>query len=195
MAAVRADRLASLLIAFGLVLRIGRYLQDRSLWLDETYLALNLMSRSYSGLTGSLDFEQGAPIGFLALEKFAISALGDSERSFRLFPLLAGLASLVLFWRLALRFLDRRSALLALALFAILEPFVYYSSETKQYSFDVLVALGIFLLFDHALSSDRLGWLAALFVVGIAAPVFSHPCGLRPRRNGIRVAARCSRHT
>jgi 4-amino-4-deoxy-L-arabinose transferase-like glycosyltransferase len=73
------------------------------------------------------------------------------------------------------RLLDRRSALLALAFFAILEPFVYYSSETKQYSFDVLLALVIFLLFDHALSSDRLRWWAPLFVVGTVAPLFSHP--------------------
>ena len=58
---------------------------------------------------------------------------------------------------------------------SILEPFVYYSSETKQYSFDVLVALVIFLLFDHVLSSDRLRWWVALFVAGAVAPFFSHP--------------------
>ncbi len=174
-AAVRSNPLVGFLIAFGVVLRVGRYLHDRSLWLDEASLALNLTSRSYSHLVGRLDFDQGAPFGFLMLEKLAISTLGDSERVFRLLPLLAGIASLFVFWRVASRFLDQSSALLALAFFVVLEPFVYYSAETKQYSFDVLVTLVLVLLFDHALSSDRVRPLAGYLVAGLAAPWFSFP--------------------
>jgi hypothetical protein len=171
---VRAHPVVTILLAIGLVLRIGRYLHYRSLWLDEASLAVNLTSRSYSHLFGTLDFEQGAPVGFLLLEKFAISTFGDSERVFRLFPLLAGIASLFVFWRVAVRFLDRSSAMLALAFFAVMEPFVYYSSETKQYSFDVLMTLLIVWTFDRALSSERLGPLAAYAVVGAFAPWVSH---------------------
>src|SRR4029079_6991851 len=138
-ALVRAHPVVTILLGIGLVLRIGRYLHDRSLWLDEASLAVNLTSRSYSHLFGTLDFEQGAPVGFLLLEKFAISTFGDSERVFRLFPLLAGIAARLFCWRVAVRSLDRSAAMLALAFFAVLEPFVYYSSETKQYSFDVLM--------------------------------------------------------
>lgn len=163
------------LIAVGVLLRLGRYLQHRSLWLDESTLALNLMSRSYSHLFGRLDFDQGAPVGFLALEKLAIGALGDSERVFRLFPLLAGIASVFVFWRVAVRFLDRPAALLALAFFAVLEPFVYYSSETKQYSFDVLVALLLLWLFDRAATSGRGRDLLAFCAFGVVAPWLSHP--------------------
>jgi len=173
-ALVRAHPVVTILLAIGLVLRIGRYLHDRSLWLDEASLAVNLTSRSYSHLFGTLDFEQGAPVGFLLLEKFAISTLGDSERVFRLFPLLAGIASLFVFWRVAVRFLDRSAAMLALAFFAVLEPFVYYSSETKQYSFDVLMTLLILWTFDRALSSERLGPLAVFASVGIVSPWLSH---------------------
>lgn len=173
--AVRAHPLAASLIVFGVVLRVGRYLQDRSLWLDEASLAVNLTSRSYSRLFGTLDFDQGAPYGFLVLEKLAISTLGDSERVFRLFPLLAGIASLFVFWRLATRFLDRPAALLALAFFTVLEPFLFYSSETKQYSFDVLVALVLVWLFDRAASTSRVRPLAAFAVAALAAPWFSYP--------------------
>lgn len=172
---IRTHPLAPLLIVLGVGLRVGRYLQDRSIWLDEAMLALNLTSRSYSHLFGTLDFEQGAPPAFLLLEKFAISAFGDSERVLRLFPLLAGIASVPLFWGVASRFLHRTSALVALAFFAVLEPFVYYSSETKQYAFDVLVALVLVWLFDRALSSDRLMPIAVFAVAGYAAPWFSHP--------------------
>lgn len=173
-AAVRAHPLVAVLIGVGVVLRVGRFFHDRSLWLDESLLALNLSTRSYSHLFGTLDFEQGAPPGFLILEKLAISVVGDSERAFRLFPLLAGIASLFVFSRVASRFLDRASALLALTFFAVLEPFVYYSTETKQYSFDVLTALVLVWLFDRALSTDRRTPLAVYGVAGFVAPWFSH---------------------
>jgi dolichyl-phosphate-mannose-protein mannosyltransferase len=163
------------LIGLGILLRIGRYLHDRSLWLDEANIALNVMSRSYSDLFGALDWDQGAPVGFLVLEKLAVGAFGDSERVFRLFPLLAGIASVFVFWRVALRFLDRGTALLALAFFTVLEPFVYYSSETKPYSFDVLVALLLLWLFDRALVSGRLRDILAIAALGIVAPWLSHP--------------------
>lgn len=161
-------------LAFAVVLRVGRYLHDRSLWLDEAQLALNIMSHSYGELFGKLDFAQGAPVGFLLLEKLSISVFGDSERAFRLFPLLAGLASIFVFWRVALRFLERDAALLAMAFFAVLGSLIFYSAETKQYSFDVLTALVLVWAFDRAVSGGYRDW--ALFAIaGVAAPWFSHP--------------------
>jgi len=162
-------------IAVAVGLRVGRYLHDRSLWLDESQLALNIMSHSYGELFGKLDFAQGAPVGFLLLEKLTISALGDSERAFRLFPLLAGLASVFVFWRVALRFAGREAGLLAMAFFAVLGSLIFYSAETKPYSFDVLTALVLLWLFDRAFTSGRFRDWAVFALVGIAAPWFSHP--------------------
>jgi hypothetical protein len=164
---------AAFLICLGVGLRLDRFLHYRSLWLDEATLALNLMSRSYGQLFHALAFDQGAPAGFLVLEKLAISLFGDGERAFRLFPFLAGAASVVVFWRVALRFLDRRAALLALAFFAVMEPFVYYSAETRPYSFDVLAALVLVWLFDRAVSSEALWPSVAFAAAGIVAPWFS----------------------
>jgi 4-amino-4-deoxy-L-arabinose transferase-like glycosyltransferase len=161
--------------AIAVVLRIARYAADRALWLDEAALALNITTRSYSHLFGHLDFDQGAPVGFLALEKFSFRLFGDAVWAARLPSFLAGLLVIPLFWRLASRFLDRTTALFAFALFAVLEPFVYYSSELKQYGFDVLVAVALALLFDRAFERPtvrRVAELSALAVVGVW---FSHP--------------------
>ena len=161
------------LIAVGFVLRLVRFLHYRSLWLDEATLALNVMSRSYTHLVTSLDFAQGAPAGFLVLEKLSISLFGDSERAFRLVPFLAGIAALFVFWRVALRFLGRHTALLALAFFSCMECFVYYGSETRPYELDVLAALVLLLLFDRALETRSAGRFAAFAAAGIVAPWFS----------------------
>jgi len=61
----------------------------------------NLINRSFAGLWQPLDWQQGAPVGFLMLQKSAITLLGTSEFAMRLIPLLAGISSLVLFFFLA----------------------------------------------------------------------------------------------
>ena len=173
---------AGALIAVGIVLRLVRFLHYRSLWLDEATLALNIMSRSYSQLVRSLDFAQGAPAGFLALEKLSISMFGDSERAFRLVPLLAGIASLFVFWRVAQRFLDPYAALLALAFFSFMECFVYYGAETRPYELDVLATLVLLLLFDRVLESRQ---------ASVASPPSRRP-GSSPR-GSLSARSSCSR--
>ena len=66
-------RLASwalwLAVVVGALLRLERYLSNRSLWLDESLLALNLREKSLHGVLGTLDYNQSAPAGFLVIEK------------------------------------------------------------------------------------------------------------------------------
>jgi hypothetical protein len=169
------------LIALGGVLRLRQYLVNRSLWLDEAMLALNIIERDFRGLLKPLDHEQGAPLGFLQLEKLAATLFGNGELSLRLLPLLAGCASLVLFYLLIRRMLAPAGTLTALALFAISPTLVYYSSEVKQYSFDVFIALLLLLLaFRAQLSLSVAGdpspvtrYLLPVF--GALALWFSHP--------------------
>jgi hypothetical protein len=163
------------LVVVGIVLRAVRYFSDRSLWVDEAALALNLTTRSYSRLFGTLDFDQGAPIGFLMIEKAALGVFGDAEWALRLPSFVAGLVALAVFWLLAVRFLERAAALLALALFAVLEPFVYYSAELKQYGFDVLVAIALALLFDRAFERPTVRRIAVLGAAAVAGVWLSHP--------------------
>lgn len=164
------------IVVFAAALRTFRFASDRSLWLDESYLALNLMSKSYSQLAGTLDFNQGAPVGYLFLEKVAVGLFGDGEYALRLPSFLAGLASVVVFVDVARRYLPRAAVPVAVFFFGVLEPFVYYSSETKQYGLDVLVTLCLLALFarvvDRPLTLRSTGLMA---VAGAVAVWFSHP--------------------
>jgi hypothetical protein len=142
-------------VALGCLLRFVQYRLDRSLWMDEAYLSLNILHRSFAGLCRALDYHQGAPLGFLLLEKSAVRWWGGGEYVLRLFPLLAGIASVWLFYRLASKALPARAAAVAVGLFAISPSLVYYSSEVKQYSSDVAIAL---LLYCLTLEGGKSAW-------------------------------------
>src|SRR5436305_88707 len=136
---------AWVLIGLGAGLRVARYVDNRSLWLDEIFLANNLEHRSFAGLLHPLDYRQGAGVGFLLLCKSAIAVIGSSERALRLVSLIAGVASLPLFYFLARRLIGLPAAVIAVAVMVFLEPLIYYSSEVKQYSTDVAVTIAVLL--------------------------------------------------
>jgi predicted membrane-bound mannosyltransferase len=79
------------ILLIGILLRVRQYLTGRSLWADEAMLALNIVNRGFGGMFKPLDYDQGAPIGFLLVEKLFNSILGKNELALRLFPLLVGL--------------------------------------------------------------------------------------------------------
>ena len=85
------SRLAWSAVGLGCLLRLIQYGLNRSLWMDEAYLALNILHRSWAGLFQTLDNHQGAPVIFLLLEKSAVHLLGSSDYALRLLPFLAGL--------------------------------------------------------------------------------------------------------
>src|SRR6476619_7750032 len=91
-----SPQMALAVVGFGAVLRVARYLSDRSLWLDESLLTINLMTRSYAALVKTLDYNQGAPVGFLWAERLMLDRFGDSEFTLRFLPLLVGVASVFL---------------------------------------------------------------------------------------------------
>jgi hypothetical protein len=181
-------------VAVGAVLRVAQYLSGRSLWADESFLALNILNRSFVALAEPLEHNQAAPYGFLALTKLAVTLFGQSEYALRLVPLAAGLASLVLVLLVARRVLRPWLVPVAVASFAVCDQLIYYASEVKQYSTDVAVTLAIVLLALHLLERPltvRVAALAAL--AGAAAVWLAHPaifvlaaCGLalvrRPAR-------------
>ena len=161
----------------GSLLRLRQYLTGRSLWADEAMLALNIVERDFMGFFRPLDYDQGAPIGFLLVEKFFNTILGKNELVLRLFPLLAGLVSLWLFYLLLKRIMITSVGLLTgLTLFACNPRLVYYSSEVKQYILDVAVTITLLLiaapLFNSAPRKRDFAWLAA---AGMIAIWFSHP--------------------
>jgi hypothetical protein len=125
-----------LFVAVGVVVRVLQYGANRSLSIDESYLALNVIQKSPAGLLHGLAFTQAAPLGFLEAQKLSVFALGRGEYALRLLPLCVSLASLVVFSLVARRLLKPLAAIVAVAVVALLDPLVYYSSTGKQYAFD-----------------------------------------------------------
>jgi dolichyl-phosphate-mannose-protein mannosyltransferase len=133
-------------VVFGCTLRVTQYAANRSLWLDASALALNILGRSFSRLLAPLALDQGAPPGFLLAEKAATDLFGASEYALRLVPLLCGLAALPLFALLARRLLGPWAAGFATLLFACAGALTYYAAEVKQYSTEFAATLLLLLL-------------------------------------------------
>jgi len=85
----------------GFILRTMQYSFNRSLWLDESILALNIVNRTFYGLTKPLEYNQGAPLLFLFAQKLVISVFGNSDYALRAFPYFASIISLVLVYYVA----------------------------------------------------------------------------------------------
>jgi hypothetical protein len=93
----------------------------------------------------------------------------------RLFPLFSGIAAIFLFQRLARAHLGK-VGLFASLLFAVSAPLIYYSSELKQYSSDVLVALALVYLASRCFKEDAQAKdFIGLGVGGTIALWISHP--------------------
>lgn len=164
------------IVVLGLGLRTVQYARNRSLWLDEALLALNILHRSAGGLFKGLDYHQGAPIGFLLLEKLATKLAGNGELALRAFPLAFGVVGLFFFWRMAKLYVGPGAMPFALSLFAFCGSLIYYSSEVKQYSSDVAVTIMLLWLLsklaDGPLTSRALVRSSSL---GALAIWVSHP--------------------
>jgi 4-amino-4-deoxy-L-arabinose transferase-like glycosyltransferase len=156
------------LLLVGIVLRLIPYLLDRSLFIDEASIALNVTNRSFAGLLHTLDYGQIAPLLFLFIEKATIILFGNSEQSLRLLPLICGLLSLPLIYRLT-KYLtgNNIAALIALLLFATSPALIDYSNQVKQYEGDVFCALCLLtLVFSPSFSQHETKRYILLAIVG-----------------------------
>ena len=153
-----------------------QYLANRSLWFDEALLALNILDRDWSRLAEPLDYNQGAPLLFLWLEKGAVLIFGPQELSLRLVPFVAGLLALLLCWPLARHYLSRPATAMMLFMVAISGPLIYYAAEVKQYSSDVLVGLICLAMFRHLRSREiRVVLSLSYGLLGAVLVWLSHP--------------------
>jgi len=153
-----------------------QYFSNRSLWLDEALLVRNLQSRTYSQLLEALDHKQAAPPLFLWIEKFALNTLGPTEYSLRLYPLIGGLLSLVVFYHFTKSYADGWARPIAIFLFSTLGYIAYYASEIKPYSWDITLCLLLFIsIRSLATLKPQLKNLLTAAVLGVVSVWLSFP--------------------
>jgi hypothetical protein len=165
-------------VLLGLGFRIVRYAQNLPLWSDECLLSVNFIDRGYLELVGPLENGQIAPILFLWIQRLMVDLFGFSEGSLRLFALLCGLSSVLVFWRLAGKVLqqDTVAVLLAVGVFAVSVHPIRHSAEAKPYATDLLVALLVLLpAVGWLRQRHRPGWLWALCAFLPVALALSNP--------------------
>jgi hypothetical protein len=166
---------AAAVMVLGIFLRAKEYFSGRSLWVDEAMLSLSVVSRDFAGLLQPLDWDQAAPPGFLMMQRLAVEMLGNNEKALRLFPFIAGLLSLPLMYSASKRILGRRGAILALFLIVISPTAIQYSSEAKQYGFDLLsTVLVLHAATLYVAGGHRTATLIWIAFVGSVTPLFSH---------------------
>jgi len=132
---------ALIVVLPGIALRVFQYAALPSIWVDEAAIARNVLDRDAADLLRPLDYGQVAPPGFLLGVKLSTEILGISEYGLRLVPLLAGIASIVLFCRIARTMLRPVASIVATLMFSAAAPLIYFSSNLKQYSSDVAATL------------------------------------------------------
>ena len=94
--AVSAKSMAIIVVVFiGVFFRVFHFFHNRSLFIDELFLDINLIKMSFWELVaGSFMYEQKAPIGYLWAVKLCVLLLGKQEEALRLFSLLCGIGAL-----------------------------------------------------------------------------------------------------
>lgn len=167
------------LIVIGIVLRLKHYFENRSLWLDEAWVALGISSQSFWEILSLQKFSDTYPLppfGFIFIEKLGIHFLGNNEYILRLFPLLASIFSLFLFYSVLKRYIHFPQAIpIAMALFALSEPLIYYAAEVKQYSSDLLITLILYLVADSIRRKNlNKKEMCFLGMIGVLAIISSH---------------------
>jgi len=169
------------ILGYGIILRLANYLANRSLWLDEAFLALNIINRNYSGLLRPLDYHQVAPTGFLLLTKFFTSMFGSNEFALRFLPFFLGIIALFSFYLLSRELFMGEWLILSVAFFSFSDSIIYYTAELKPYSGDVFFTIALCGTGLKFLKERRQGIIFT--ILAILAPFFSFPsvfivCGL-----------------
>jgi hypothetical protein len=168
-----------IIIYIGVLLRLIQYLFNRSLWLDEAFLATNFINKNLPDLLRApMDYTESmiAPIGFMAITKAAITFWGNSDIILRLYPFVCSIISLLLFRKLAQSYVSQRAAIIALFLISVSGPLIYQASEFKPYSSDIAFTIVLLLLVPYIEKSKlNIGKVLVLTVAGGLATWFSFP--------------------
>jgi hypothetical protein len=178
-------------------LGLGLYGIERSLWLDEAWVANSILQPTLSGMFYYPDWLQTTPPLFLLLTRAVVHVFGTSNAAFRVAPLGLALAGVAFMLAALRRLVSLPLAALAAGLLASHPVAIEYSRTCKQYSGEMAASAAI--LFFAALYLQQpdqrrffgltgafivtlpLAWSAAFLLPGVAIAVWA--------RGGVRRAA------
>jgi hypothetical protein len=165
-----------MMLITAILARIYIYWRAPSLAGDEISLSLNVITHPLLALTHKLDFQQLAPLGFIWTQRLMVDLAGVSERTLRLFPLVAGCLSVIAVWDMSRRFLDRYGALIAAALIGFAPFALRYSNEGKQYGVELFITAMLLWLRSYSGDMPRKPTIqAGVIATGAVAGLFSIP--------------------
>ncbi|MBI4036886.1 glycosyltransferase family 39 protein, partial [Candidatus Daviesbacteria bacterium] len=127
---------------------------NQSFWLDEAISTLVVNKFSYTGLIFEFPkFDFHPPLFYLIL-KFWGSIFGFSEAAVRVLPVLFGVLTVWIVYKIARQL--KINAVIAATLIATSPLHIYYSQEVRMYPFVAFFVSLAFLLFFRILKKERL---------------------------------------
>jgi hypothetical protein len=179
--------LNSLVLILGIITVIIQYWLNRSLWLDESHIARNIINKNPLELLHPLDYNQVAPVLFLEIEKFFSVLIPNTEYGLRLFPFISYLISIFLFSKILIILFKnngKQYLFFGLTFFLFNTMLIYYSSELKQYMVDVLCVLTLYYFYlkkyNNSNNRNYLLIVSGIFSIFLSniTPVFLFSIGL-----------------
>lgn len=163
------------IILVGVVLRLKYFLNNCSFNIDEARIGVDIYARSFKEiLLHQLAYSDLPipPIGQLLVDKMLINLFGYTEFVLRLYPLLCGIVSIFLFWKLLKIVLEHVGArLVGLILFCCSNHLIFYSASAKQYSSDVMffliIILSVFSTMNRFIDRSDLWKLTGIGIVSV----------------------------
>ncbi len=125
-----------ILLLFGIFARLLQYFGDISFWMDELFSIVNIESMSMGELlTEQPEYNQVAPPGYYFIQKSILLIAGESgEMILRFYPLICSVTALILFWRVALRFLQKVELIGFIAIVFSALGLWLYGTSAKPYA-------------------------------------------------------------
>jgi len=129
-------------------------------------LALNIVNRSFLELIKPLDYNQGAPIGFFAFREGSSWFVGQQRLRLGNYPACGRLDLNSVMYAASKRYIEKSCVLVSIGLLALSPRLIYYSSELRQYSLDVLATSTLLLIASRYYHEEV--QLRKLIVFGVA---------------------------
>ncbi|MCC6792573.1 MAG: glycosyltransferase family 39 protein [Thermomicrobiales bacterium] len=147
----------------GAAVRIS-HLSNLSLWLDEGFSVL-YSRQEWAAVSGTKGFYSPHPPGYFTLVKVSDLLFAD-EIAGRMISVIAGIATIPVFYLLMAKVLDRRAAFVSALVLALSPIHLYYSQEARMYALVVFLIAVTYLALVSYNHRPHWAWAA---VYGVAA--------------------------